>query len=172
MNLIPQPSSENKTNAYNEYRDRLFWEKVEQKGPDDCWNWTGAITGTGYGNFCIGNKRFVPAHRYAFVYKHQRPIKDGLNICHHCDNPKCCNPNHLFEGDQSTNINDMVSKGRYVVGDHNGERNGRSKIKEDDVIRIKNLSMSGLTCRAIAKVIPLSYGQIARIIRGSCWRNI
>ena len=91
-------------------RDKRFWSKVDQRGPDECWNWKASTT-NGYGVFWTGSKS-VGAHRYAYVYKTGRPISSNTLICHHCDNPACCNPNHLFEGTAKDNFDDMVSKGR------------------------------------------------------------
>lgn len=93
-------------------RDISFWTKVDQKGPSDCWPWLASVNKDGYGQFWIGYT-FVPAHRYAYVFKHQEALPEGTIICHHCDNPKCCNPNHLFAGTTQDNVSDKMHKGRW-----------------------------------------------------------
>lgn len=70
-----------------------FWEKVDRRGPDDCWEWTAATVGKGYGQFWDGT-RTVLAHRW--VYEDARePIPAGYVIDHLCRTHNCVNPAHL-----------------------------------------------------------------------------
>lgn len=71
--------------------DDRFWEKVDASG--DCWEWTGAKTGGGYGNFHDG-KINVVAHRYAYA-RLVGPIPEGMVLDHLCRNHACVNPDHL-----------------------------------------------------------------------------
>lgn len=73
--------------------------------------WLGRSTGLGYGGFDIDSMP-VRAHRVAWTSANG-PIPEGMNVCHHCDNRKCCEPGHLFVGTQSDNIRDAVAKGRW-----------------------------------------------------------
>lgn len=81
------------------------------RGPDECWPWTGAVTGKGYGKISLAY-RHRNAHRVAFELWHG-PIPDGLLVCHRCDNRPCCNPAHLFVGTAKDNAEDMMAKGRW-----------------------------------------------------------
>jgi hypothetical protein len=99
-------------NAVGKVRDDDFdseFNKRVQRGPG-CWQWVGAKTAQGYGQFMYNRKRQY-AHRIALILRdgEDRP---GLNACHHCDNPLCVRPDHLFWGTANDNIKDMVSKGR------------------------------------------------------------
>lgn len=85
-----------------------FWAKVE-KG-EGCWEWQGARHPHGYGQVRIAGI-CVFAHRYSWQLANG-PIPGGLNVCHHCDNPKCVRPDHLFLGTQRDNLQDMAGKGR------------------------------------------------------------
>jgi hypothetical protein len=76
-----------------EQQDR-FWRKVERRGPDDCWIWTGASRRDGYGLFQTAGRRSVGAHRISYTLL-KGPIPDGLHIDHLCRNPACVNPAHL-----------------------------------------------------------------------------
>jgi hypothetical protein len=78
---------------------------------DKCWEFQGARTSpNGHGIMTVDGKR-VMAHRAAYEVW-VGPILDGMKVCHHCDNPICCNPTHLFLGTQRDNMRDAAAKGR------------------------------------------------------------
>jgi hypothetical protein len=81
----------------------------------DCWHWQGPLTPSGYGciQYVTGEKAL--AHRVAYEL-FVGPIPEGLFACHHCDNPPCCNPNHLYAGTPADNSRDMVARGRSLKG--------------------------------------------------------
>lgn len=73
----------------------------------ECWEWTGAKNHCGYG---VIKKLFV--HRLAYaLFVHDFSKSDF--ICHHCDNPRCYNPAHLYVGNSKTNGADAASRRRY-----------------------------------------------------------
>ncbi len=97
-----------------------FWSKVDRsEGSDKCWAWLGAGStkpGADYGHVKTPGGRQWGAHRVAYVLSHGVGIPDGMFVCHHCDNPRCCNPSHLFVGTHQDNVDDKVAKGRQARG--------------------------------------------------------
>lgn len=106
-----------------------------------CWMWTGGIV-HGYGCWEVDGRR-ERAHRWAWEL-FVGPIPEGMHVLHRCDNPPCVNPNHLFLGTQTDNVQDMDAKGRrrnqyadrtachnghpYVEGSWRWSKNGRGGI--------------------------------------------
>ncbi len=70
-----------------------FWQKVSKRRADQCWNWTGATSNTGYGILSVAGVRTY-AHRYSWTFL-RGPIPDGLVVDHRCSNRSCVNPAHL-----------------------------------------------------------------------------
>ena len=77
-----------------------FWEKVDVRGPDDCWLWKASTTWNDYGQFVV-NSKTVRAHRFSWELANSAPVPDGMNVLHKCGNIKCVNPNHLGLGDDA-----------------------------------------------------------------------
>lgn len=145
-----------------------FWEKVDKRGPDECWPWL-AYTAQGYGRINAGgdNGKSLLASRVSWVL-HNGPIPDGLFVCHKCDNPSCVNPSHLFLGTQRDNMRDCSSKGR-ARGGVRGEQNGNAKLNADQVRAIR---MSNLPRREVIARYGISKTQYGNIKRGDQWKSV
>lgn len=146
-----------------------FWAKVDRRGSDECWEWQGTRHDAyGYGVFhrSDGSTR---AHRIAYELT-SGPVPDGLLVCHHCDNPPCVNPAHLFLGTSTDNNRDRDAKGR--AASTVGELNGSAKLTEADVNRIRELLASGRSDRSIAREYGVGPTQIGRIRTGRLWQHL
>jgi hypothetical protein len=119
-----------------------FWDSVDKSG--DCWIWKKYCFNTGYGCFRI-HPNTVYAHRFAWHITYGS-IPDGNFVCHHCDNPPCVNPLHLFLGEHIDNMKDMTIKGR----------GGTLKATPTQVFQIRNLVKAGVRYRDIIKHDELS----------------
>lgn len=119
-------------------------EKFHKYLPDNldknkCWEWKGSINHTkgGYGQLSH-NKKTLKAHRVSYELHYKKSL-NSLHCLHKCDNPSCVNPLHLFAGTNLDNVKDKISKGRCYTGYQKGEHNGASKLKDRDVIQIREL---------------------------------
>lgn len=138
-----------------------FWGKVQKT--NGCWNWIGALTQKGYGNFRYGYKQ-LRVHRLSWMM-HNGKISKDLLVCHSCDNPKCVNPKHLFLGTHSDNRLDMYKKGRRKMF---GENHPRAKLKKADVIDIRNLYKNNPRS-LLAKQFNTSISNIGLVINYKRW---
>jgi len=134
-----------------------------------CIEWIGSIANDGYGQAWQGDF-WWRAHRLAYtVYKGEIP--EGKIICHHCDNPRCINPEHLYVGTQKTNAEDRVKRGRSNI--KTGEEAGAAKLTEAQAIEIIRRRKSGEKEKDIAKDYNISHWTVGDIYRGKkCWRDI
>lgn len=155
----------------NESCKARFWAKVEIKGPDDCWPWMGYRDAKGYGSFQLGSPGSRPAHRVAYVLTNGEPPAEKPQVCHHCDNPPCCNPRHLFPGDNADNMLDKEKKGR---GNHaRGEANKQSSLTIADVIEIRRLRfVENKPYTEIAPIFGITDMSAGDVCRGKTWGHV
>ena len=143
-----------------------FLAKVEKTS--SCWNWTAWKNYLGYGGFNFNGKNIV-AHRVSFqLFKGTIPL--GMCVLHKCDNRKCVNPSHLFLGTRADNIKDMDIKGRRV--NPIGELNGFSKLKEKDILEIRELAKTDIFQYKIAEKFNVTPTTISYVLAGKSWCHI
>ena len=142
-----------------------FSERVDKRGPDDCWEWTAGRIPEGYGRITHRRKRY-DAHRLAWEIANGRPVPEGMEVCHRCDNPPCCNPAHLFVGTTLDNALDRERKGRGLTG-----RSPNAKLTADSVREIRRLAGSvpqaELACR-----YGVATSTVNDVVKKRSWRGI
>lgn len=145
-----------------------FWSKVNKKGPDECWLWTGSAQ-RGYGQISddYPSRKMFRAHRLAYKLYHGE-LPESQKVLHTCDNPPCVNPAHLFLGTAVDNVRDMVKKGRQAKH----EQNGGAKLTEEQVAKIRcdyipRHPVYGQ--RAQGRRYGVSHSMIGYIVRGENW---
>lgn len=146
-----------------------FWMKVRKGGAEDCWGWLAARAGRmGYGYITVryedGKLRTASAHRVVWQMSFGA-IPAGLCVLHHCDNPECVNPSHLFLGTHKDNSQDARGKGRLM----NGENNGQSKLQERDVCLIRERVRETVPQAAIARDFGVSEATVSLIVGRKRW---
>jgi hypothetical protein len=146
-----------------------FWSKVERG--NGCWTWTASKNAKGYGKCAPRHwRRQEYAHRVSWEIANG-PIPDGMQVLHHCDNPSCVRPGHLFLGTHQDNMADMVSKGRQRNGPLPGESNGRAKLTRRQVDAIRRRVERGETKLRLAKEYGVSRATVQFICKGVTWNT-
>ena len=147
-----------KSETHQEFIERRFWSKVEKS--DGCWLWKAGVRRKeeGYGQFHL-NGRNVPAHRVALmlsgVILQERDI-----VAHHCDNPPCCNPAHLFVTTSAGNTADRHAKGRTA----SHERNGNAKLMDAEVTALRAEYAKGERVTRLAAKYGISRVHASRLV--------
>jgi len=147
--------------------DQRFDALVRSGSPDECWEWTGGTTRTGYGRFKAHQGQMITS-RFALERAVGKPESPDLIACHTCDNPPCCNPAHLFWGTQAENCKDAMRKGRKAKG----ERIWTSKLTEEAVIRIRAEVRTGKSTADMAIEYGVSRVTISSVARGHTWKYL
>lgn len=151
---------------FPEERVKRFWAKVE-KGPG-CWDWTGGEASCGYGRF-EGWPSSRRTHRIAYEIAFG-PIPDGLCVCHHCDNPRCVRPDHLFLGTQADNVADMMKKGRHRAP--TWKANSATRLDPQRVMEIRGRITAGQGLRSIARQLGVAYATVWEVAQGRTWTHV
>jgi hypothetical protein len=152
---------------------KRFWENVLMQ--DGCWAWRGQKNPDGYGQIHVRRRSedfrtVLLAHRISWEI-HKGPIPPGMFVCHHCDNPECANPEHLFLGTNRDNMIDCSMKGRQngAAKSFPGSKNGCAILNEDIVRKIRK---SKETPTILGNRYGVSRGLIWRIRTRKAWKHV
>lgn len=134
---------------------------------ENCWLWLGAATPTGYGIVTYKGKNYY-THRIMFEAT-KEPIKKFYNVMHKCDNPPCCNPDHLFQGMQYQNAEDKQIKGRAAK--KVGEESNNNKLTNKLVLEIYN-KKGKISGKVLAKQLGLGATIVYYIWEHKRWTHV
>lgn len=146
----------------------IFFQNIGD--PNECWPWTGATNDKGYPQATYEGK-VVYAHRIAYGLIYGMP-DDNLEVCHHCDNPWCIRPNHLFLGTHTDNMVDAGNKG-HMARDVKGSKHPGTRLDEDDIRAIrKKYAIGGVTYSKLALDYDVGWTTIQKIVKRTSWQHV
>lgn len=151
---------------------KAFWSKVAiLDDKSKCWEWQGAKTPKGYGNVRI-NKKYLKAHRVAWELANFQ-IPSGYVVMHLCDNPACCNPNHLVLGTIMSNFCDMCIKGRdnFYKNKAVGSRNHNAKLSPE-IVRSIRKEYGRMNQYELADKYGVAQTAISSVLLRKTWRHV
>jgi hypothetical protein len=146
--------------------DNEFWIWFESKltqTDNGCKEWSACRFAQGYGVVRVAGKN-MKAHRLSLEHSLGRPLRDGMFALHSCNNPPCCNPEHLREGTNQENVDDKLRAGRQP----RGETNGNAKLTLNQVNEIRT-NPNRLSQYQLADTYGVRRPCIAKIQRGKTW---
>lgn len=155
--------------------EHRFWKNVQMESKNECWKWLGKKDSHGYGEIRIfeegkRERKLEKAHRISWRLMFHKSIPKGVFICHHCDNPGCVNPYHLFLGTHLDNMLDKKHKGR--CNSPKGESHSFHKLTEQQVKEIKSIKIKYGDLTRLAKKYGVTKQAIKLIVNGKNWAHL
>ena len=159
--------------AYGGTPKERFWDKVNKNGikvnhmPDRCWEWTAYIMPAGYGRFGASHDDICLAHVFSYesangLIERDENGKRKLWVLHMCDNRACVNPNHLFLGTDTDNMQDAAKKGRLP-----------SKLTPEKVSALRTLHATGeYTYKELSRMFGVQTQTIRQVLSGRTWVHV
>lgn len=148
-----------------------FWSKVKIGHYAHCWEWEGARKRKAtYQSAYFKAASYVTVSATRSAYALSTGCEPGeLWVLHHCDNPACCNPAHLYLGTVKENAADAKARKRFRKVPLPGEQNPRAKLTAEQVEEVRHLFADGLSNVAIASRFGVHHSTISKIRTRNSW---
>ncbi len=138
-----------------------FFARIGHITKAGCYLWLGKTDRAGYGKLGLHL-----AHRISYEFL-IGAIPERSHVLHHCDNPPCVNPAHLFLGTNIDNTKDKVAKNRQARG-----AMFNRKLTDAIVLDIRERCRSGESQNSVARSLGVGQGFISRIINRKAWAHL
>lgn len=149
---------------------RARFEEKKQKylvQGDGCWLWrSNSKTSQGYPLQSIGGRSgYIERVSRIMLFLQGPPPEDGMYALHHCDNPGCVNPSHLYWGTAKQNAKDSIERGRHKKPPIlTRDKASRCYIKTpEDINRLAEWCKK-LSIREIAEKLNKSYAATHKLL--------
>ena len=148
--------------------EERFWNKVNKNGTycerlgSKCWLWMGHKTGGKYGGYglILKNGKNISTHRLSWTLANGT-IPESIKILHKCDNPPCCNPDHLYPGTDLENAQDRDIRGR----------NGHAKLTWEKVDKIRKMQDNGIPPKELSTIFGVTCADLSDIKNYKIWKG-
>lgn len=152
-------------------------DKVVRIPFSGCWIYSGATNDSGYGIVGTGGRGMPNDRAHRITYRHFcGDIPKGMFVCHTCDVPSCCNPDHLFLGTNLDNVKDMIRKGRNSPPPRNphvvGSVHPLAKVNEDQVIEMRELYRKGWKQKSLSEKYGIARQTVSKIINNKRFKHV
>lgn len=180
---ITMPTTTKQIPPLSEKDKARFWAKVDKRGDNECWPWTGHRKKFGHGAFRLSGG-LATASRVAMALTGAE-IPPGLFVCHRCDVPYCCNPSHLFLGTSLDNAQDRERKGRgnQLRGDAHpsrtmpetrprGQEINTAILNPEKVTELRRLSSLGVNNAELGRRFGITKAAARLVVIRKNWKHV
>ena len=147
-----------------------YIKKNSKKTKNGCREWQLCKGTSGYGSIRHQGKQWG-VHRVVLARHTGVDIDNPLYALHHCDNPACVRPKHLYWGDKKQNADDRENRNRGHL--RHGEHHAQALLTEKDVIRIRRNYRGRYGEKAnLARKYNVHFCTIRDVLAGRSWKHI
>lgn len=134
----------------------------------ECILWPWAKYTRGYGKV-FHNGGHIGTHQYVLQLAIGPPVDpDKWHVLHSCNNPLCCNWNHLRYGSHQDNLTQASREGFFPCG----EQHHNSKLTSNQVTEIRKRFLDGERNASLSREFKVNHVTISNIITRKSWKHL